>query len=184
MTYDPSHPAASPEPSEDRSRRRFLQWLAGIGALISGWLVGRPVIGAFLAPLTPTVRSDKWIKVADDVSLLDIGTPLRTDFVQLIDDAWVQRRLVNSVWLYTEDGEHFIAWNGHCPHLGCSVTFDAERDEFFCPCHHGEFDKKTGAVLRGPPPRGLDELTVEVRDEAVWVRYKDYRLGVPAREEV
>jgi hypothetical protein len=39
------------------------------------------------------------------------------------------------------------------------------------------FDIKTGAVLGGPPPRPLDELKVQVRDAAVYVQYRDFRLG-------
>jgi hypothetical protein len=38
-------------------------------------------------------------------------------------------------------------------------------------------------VLGGPPPRGLDELEVEVRDSAVFVKYKEYRLGVESKVE-
>jgi hypothetical protein len=38
-------------------------------------------------------------------------------------------------------------------------------------------------VLAGPPPRPLDELEVEVRDASVFVKYKDFRLGVPERIE-
>ncbi len=58
------------------------------------------------------------------------------------------------------------------------VSYDKTKKIFACPCHHGEFDVKTGRVLAGPPPRPLDELKVEVRDDAVWVNYKDFRLGI------
>ena len=45
------------------------------------------------------------------------------------------------------------------------------------------FDVKTGEVLAGPPPRPLDELQVEIRDSAVFVNYRDYRLGVSDKIE-
>jgi Rieske Fe-S protein len=38
-------------------------------------------------------------------------------------------------------------------------------------------------VLAGPPPRGLDEMPLEVRDGAVYVQYKDFRLGIPEKME-
>lgn len=170
----------SPDPGTT-GRRRFLKWISGIGATLSASLAGIPVVRAFLAPLKATPQRENWIKVADDTALLEIGVPVRTDFVQMVDDAWVQSRVVNSVWLYTEDGEHFTAYNGHCTHLGCGVTHDQERGIFFCPCHHGEFAIKTGEVLAGPPPRPLDALTVQVEDGAVFVRYQDFRLGVPGK---
>ena len=84
--------------------------------------------------------------------------------MQSSTDAWLESRTLNGVWLLTEDGEKFKAYNGHCTHLGCSYIYDKERKNFFCPCHRGQFDVKTGQVLAGPPPRQLDELEVEVRD--------------------
>ena len=38
-----------------------------------------------------------------------------------------------------------------------------------CPCHEGNFDALTGAVLDGPPPRPLGRIDVEIRDdEQIW----------------
>ena len=170
------------EPSVDR--RTFLKRLSAIGALLSAGLVSIPVVRAIFAPTAARKRVDNWVKVADDTALLDIGVPIRVNFVQSVDDAWVESRTLSGVWLYTQDGEKFKAYNGHCTHLGCSYTYDKEKKNFFCPCHRGQFDAKTGAVLAGPPPRGLDELDVQVRDAEVFVNYKDFRLGIPERVEV
>lgn len=164
-------------------RRTFLRRVSGVGAAISAAMVGIPVLRAFASPTLVHKTSDTWIKVADDIALLDVGVPVRVNFVQTLQDAWVETRALNGVWLYTDDGEKFKAYNGHCTHLGCSYVYDKDRKDFFCPCHHGQFDVKTGAVLAGPPPRPLDELPVEIRDSAVYVKYADYRLGVPEKIE-
>jgi Rieske Fe-S protein len=164
-------------------RRSFLKRLSALGALISTGLVSFPVLRAIFPPASRRKQGGNWVKVADDTALLDIGVPVRVNFVQSVDDAWVESRTQNGVWLYTEDGEKFKAYNGHCTHLGCSYFYDKDRKDFFCPCHRGQFDVKTGKVLDGPPPRPLDELEVEVRDASVFVNYKDFRLGVPARIE-
>lgn len=174
-------PDADSEGSVDR--RSFLKRLSGLGALLSAGLVSIPVVRALFAPTASRKRADNWVKVADDTALLDIGTPVRVNFVQSVDDAWIESRTLSGVWLFTEDGEKFKAYNGHCTHLGCSYGYDKDRKEFFCPCHRGQFDPKTGEVLAGPPPRGLDELQVEVRDAEVFVNYKDFRLGIPERIE-
>jgi len=63
-------------------------------------------------------------------------------------------------------------------------VYDTEYARFHCPCHHGLFDAKTGEVLGGPPPRALDDLALEVRDSAVYVNYRDFRLGIAERREV
>jgi Rieske Fe-S protein len=152
-------------------------------AAITAIAVGVPAAGAFISPAMPKPSVDEWIKVADDIALLDVGEPIRLNFVKTIADAWIETRSLNGVWLFTEDGEKFKAYNAKCTHLGCGYVHDKERKSFFCPCHRGEFDIKTGAVLDGPPPRGLDELEVEIRDSAVYVRYQDFRLGVAERVE-
>lgn len=174
------------EPGVEASvgRRSFLKRLSAIGALLSAGLVSIPVLRAVFAPAASRKRRDNWVKVADDTALLDIGVPIRVNFVQTVEDAWIESRTLSGVWLYTQDGEKFKAYNGHCTHLGCSYGYDKDRKTFFCPCHRGQFDAKTGAVLAGPPPRGLDELEVQVRDAEVFVNYKDFRLGIPQRVEV
>jgi Rieske Fe-S protein len=161
-----------------------MRWVSGAGATILGVLVGVPVLRAFVSPALQKAKPDNWIKVADDTALLDIGVPIRVDLVQTQDDAWVESRALISVWLYTEDGDVFKAYNGHCTHLGCGFTLAADKKTFACPCHRGQFDIKTGAVLAGPPPRPLDELKVQVRDAAVYVLYREFRLGVSERVEV
>lgn len=165
-------------------RRGFLRWISGFGAALSAVLVGVPALRAFVSPMVTRRQTDNWIKVADDIALLDVGVPIRVNFVQSSVDAWLESRSLNGVWLFTEDGEKFKAYNGHCTHLGCAYVFDKEHDSFFCPCHRGQFDVKTGEVLAGPPPRKLDELPVEIRDSAVFVKYADFRLGVAERIEV
>jgi menaquinol-cytochrome c reductase iron-sulfur subunit len=167
----------------NEGRRGFLKRLSALGALLSTGLVSIPVLRAIFSPTSGRPRVGNWVKVADDTALLDIGVPIRVNFVQTVEDAWVESRTLNGVWLFTEDGEKFKAYNGHCTHLGCSYVYDQARKNFFCPCHRGQFDPKTGEVLAGPPPRPLDELQVEVRDASVFVNYKDFRLGVSERIE-
>ena len=183
MSSNPAEQIVVAEGEEAVGRRRFLERLSAVGALVSAGLIAAPILRAIIPPAARRSPAGDWVKVADDTALLDVGVPIRVNFVQSVEDAWVETRTLNGVWLYTEDGEKFKAYNGHCTHLGCSYVFDKERKTFFCPCHRGQFDVKTGAVLAGPPPRPLDELEVEVRDASVFVKYKDFRLGVPERIE-
>ncbi len=52
------------------------------------------------------------------------------------------------------------AFDRRCPHLGCPVVWSAERARFECPCHHAAFDAHSGAVLFGPPRRGLTPVAL------------------------
>jgi|SRR6266545_3388170 len=55
-----------------------------------------------------------------------------------------------------------------CPHLGCRVRWEPERQRFICPCHQGVFDRE-GRVLSGPPPRPLDRYQVDIADGQVYL---------------
>ena len=162
-------------------RRRFLKLASALGAAISALLVGVPAASAFLSPGFKRPVKRDWVKVADDVSTLDVGTPVKVDFVEASRDAWVESRTLRTVWLYTEDGETFTAYSGTCTHLGCSFGYDKEKDLFVCPCHRGIFEVKTGKVLSGPPPRPLDALPVKIENGEVHVLYESFRTGIEAK---
>ena len=61
-----------------------------------------------------------------------------------------------------------------CTHLGCTVFWQKDRQEFFCPCHNGSFDKN-GLVVAGPPPAPLDLYPVEIEGDNVFVIFKDIK---------
>ena len=176
-----SHPADDRD-APSPSRRRFLGAASAAGAVAIGGLVGVPVLRALVSPGFGKAAPAEWIKVADDVNTLDLGVPIKVDFVEVVNDAWVESRLLRSVWIYTDDAQTFTAFSGVCPHLGCSFFFEAEKKIFHCPCHHGLFDGKTGAVLGGPPPRGLDALEVKVEDSVLYVKHRLFRPGIPVKE--
>jgi Rieske Fe-S protein len=61
-----------------------------------------------------------------------------------------------------------VAFSQKCTHLGCVVYFEAEEDRWHCPCHEGNFEPLTGAVISGPPPRPLGRIDVELRGDTIW----------------
>lgn len=165
------------------SRRAFLKLASAASATAATVLVAVPSVRAFLSPVFKRPPEKAWIKVAQ-ADALDIDVPVKVDFVEVVNDAWVEARALRTVWLRTEDGEKFSAFSGTCTHLGCAFALDADQKTFVCPCHRGVFDIKTGAVLAGPPPRGLDPLPVRVVDGAVQVMLKQFRSGVAERVEI
>ena len=62
-----------------------------------------------------------------------------------------------------------VAFSQKCTHLGCVVYYQGDEDRWHCPCHEGNFDTVSGAVLSGPPTRPLGRIDVEVRDDGmIW----------------
>jgi len=62
------------------------------------------------------------------------------------------------------DGE-LSAFNAVCTHLECTVQFKADTSQIWCACHNGLYDL-AGNVISGPPPRGLERFTVNLRGDA------------------
>ncbi|MFN8544720.1 MAG: Rieske (2Fe-2S) protein [Candidatus Binatia bacterium] len=124
-------------------RRRFLCAAGAAAACAIGgdWLAARawpvePVRGPLLVP---------------DAAALVVGT------ARVVSAAGGREALAVRL-----DATTIVAFDRRCPHLGCPVRWAAARGRFECPCHHAAFDAHTGAVLSGPPRRGLDPVEVRL----------------------
>ena len=69
----------------------------------------------------------------------------------------------------------FVAFNQKCTHLSCAVIPRPAEGSFFCPCHEGRFDLKTGEPTAGPPRRPLTRVVLELRGRDI------YAIGVEER---
>ena len=54
-------------------------------------------------------------------------------------------------------GIEFRGYSDRCPHLGCRVHYQAEQDNYYCPCHQGIFDAD-GIATAGPPAQAGQQL--------------------------
>ena len=75
---------------------------------------------------------------------------------------------VNRLYIVRENDGAFLALSLTCPHLGCSVLWNEESQQFDCPCHSSAFDRR-GMVLSSPAPRPLDYLPVIIEEGKVKV---------------
>lgn len=63
-------------------------------------------------------------------------------------------------------GGHLYAFDDTCTHRGCSLAMGSlQGTTVTCPCHGGQFDVTSGAVLEGPPERPVRSRMVEVKGE-------------------
>jgi nitrite reductase/ring-hydroxylating ferredoxin subunit len=69
----------------------------------------------------------------------------------------------------------FVAFNQKCTHLSCAVIPRPAEDSFYCPCHEGRFDLRTGRPTAGPPRRPLTRVVLDVRGRDI------YAVGVEER---
>ena len=66
------------------------------------------------------------------------------------------------------DVNNVVVFNTTCTHLGCSVPWDEEKNQFVCPCHGSTFSLN-GEVLTAPAPRPLDIYSVRIENGVVMV---------------
>src|SRR4029453_14021912 len=69
----------------------------------------------------------------------------------------------------------FVAFSQECTHLSCAVIPRPSEGIFYCPCHEGRFDLRTGAPIAGPPRRPLTRIVLDIRGRDI------YAVGVGER---
>ena len=74
----------------------------------------------------------------------------------------------NEILIMRDDELGLRAFSSTCPHLGCRVHWEDDKNEFFCPCHKGVFNSK-GVAISGPPAdarQSLKKVSVEVDEKS------------------
>jgi nitrite reductase/ring-hydroxylating ferredoxin subunit len=170
----------------DGRRRTVVAAAVGLGMAVGLALVA-PVLGVLVHPLRRRTVSGglgEWLAIGRAEEFPD-DRPLRRDLRATRRDGWsrLPRQRLGSVWVRRRADGALLALNADCPHLGCGVTWAAERGCFECPCHDSAFTAD-GAVTAGPSPRSLDALEVREHDGMVQVRFQRFRTGTAERVAV
>jgi Rieske Fe-S protein len=161
MSHSPNVPPA-------RGRRRALVVFVNTAvAVIGGGLSA--LLGAF-ALRPPGAGASRWIRAGTTADLKPDEPVPRVLAVSRVD-GWYRERARETVFLVWDGGQNIRALSATCTHLGCQVAWDVKATKFKCPCHGGVYGPD-GAVLEGPPPRGLDavEARIDPADGSILVR--------------
>jgi len=78
--------------------------------------------------------------------------------------------------------DDFIALSSVCPHLGCQVHWQGQKNRFFCPCHNGVFDPK-GRGTGGPPGdagQSLARYPLKIESGLLFIHVPTETLSAPA----
>jgi phosphoesterase RecJ-like protein len=165
------------------SRRQCLGNMAAITLGAAGLACPAVVsAAAALNPLCLNCEEGRFIKVALLNAVPEDGTPRRFPVVADRDDAWnhFPDEPIGAVFLRRSGADGIEAIQVICPHAGCHVNYEPQKDIFFCPCHRASFSP-SGKRLdeESPSPRDLDTLEVELRDGTeVWVKFEKFQAGI------
>ena len=153
------------EPVTNLSRRSWLASLAmGIGLILS---YGLFAVQGLLFLLPQRLKAPTRRLFAGQIDQFQIGV------LQGVLD------LQGNEILVKRDQQGLRAFNSSCPHLGCRVHWEADRQRFFCPCHNGVFNSD-GVATEGPPAaagQSLAQIPLEVDQKSgvVYLEVKDVR---------
>jgi menaquinol-cytochrome c reductase iron-sulfur subunit len=165
------------------SRRSFLAALLGIGAALVSGLLSVPLIRFALFPLLRRTTELKSSSVGTLSEFSSLSVPvMRTIQIEQVD-GW--RKTISEKAVYiTKDAQGQIqVLTSVCPHLGCTVPWNKEKNQFICPCHGGTFTAE-GARVSGPSQRGMDTLETSVEDGQLMVKFQYFRQLVADKEVV
>jgi menaquinol-cytochrome c reductase iron-sulfur subunit len=178
---------AAPELSSpglsNESRRSFLGVLLTLGSVFVGTLLSVPLIRFALFPL---LRRTTELK---DSSLGQVGEfSLRTEpvmrTIQIEQvDGWRKAVSEKAVYVTKDSQGQLRALTSICPHLGCTVPWNKEKQQFVCPCHGATFSPD-GSRVSGPSLRGMDTLETSVQDGQLLVRFQYFRQLVSDKEVI
>jgi menaquinol-cytochrome c reductase iron-sulfur subunit len=164
-------------------RRSFLGALLAVGTAAVGALLSVPLIRFVLHPLLRATTPTAWADISSADDFASATLPAKKTILLEQQDGW--RKVVSEKAVYViKDARGSLAvLSSVCPHLGCSIPWVAEKNEFVCPCHVGRF-APDGRLLGGPPPRAMDLLESRVENGVLQVHYQYFRQLVPYKEVI
>jgi menaquinol-cytochrome c reductase iron-sulfur subunit len=171
--------------NQGNSRRWFLGFLTNSLMAIIAVFLAVPAIAYVWSPLRKKPGQENagdGFSDAGPVTELPIGKWQLLSIEVVRQDGWEKTRTGRGIYVRrTGEGSQDVAvLSPICPHLGCSVSWQSESNQFQCPCHKGIFNAG-GNFVAGPPPRGMDSLPWEIRGGRLWVRWQDYKIGISER---
>jgi menaquinol-cytochrome c reductase iron-sulfur subunit len=166
-----------------KNRRSFLGALLGVGSIFVGVLLSVPLIRFALFPL---LRRTTELK-SSPVGALSEFSPLTEPAMRTIQieqvDGWRKAISEKAVYITKDRQGQFRVLTSVCPHLGCTVPWNKEKNQFVCPCHGATFTRD-GSRISGPSQRGMDTLETSVQDGQLLVRFQYFRQLVPDKEVI
>jgi menaquinol-cytochrome c reductase iron-sulfur subunit len=165
------------------NRRSFLGVLLGVGSVFVGSLLSVPLMRFALFPLLRRTTELKSSTVGATTEFSSLTQPvLRTVQIEQVD-GWRRAVSEKAVYITKDKQGELRVLTSVCPHLGCTVAWNKDKDQFICPCHGATFSPD-GARVSGPSLRGMDTLETSVQDGQLLVRFQYFRQLVSDKEVI
>jgi len=165
------------------SRRSFLGVLLALGSCFVGALLSVPLIRFALFPLLRRTTEVKNSPVGELSEFSSLTEPvMRTIQIDQVD-GWRKAVSEKAVYVTKDSQGQLQVLTSICPHLGCTVPWNKEKNQFVCPCHGATF-AADGTRVSGPSLRGMDTLETSIQDGQLQVRFQYFRQLVSDKEVI
>jgi menaquinol-cytochrome c reductase iron-sulfur subunit len=165
------------------SRRSFLGALLGLGSVFVATLLSIPLIRFALFPLLRRTTEIETSPVGELSQFSSLTAPvMRTIQIEQVD-GWRKAISEKAVYVTKDSQGQLRVLTSICPHLGCTVPWNKEKNQFVCPCHGATF-AADGTRVSGPSLRGMDSLETLVKNGQLLVRFQYFRQLVSDKEVI
>jgi len=181
MEQQDESPGVNPKESILLNRRSFFGALLTVGAAGMGAILAVPVLRYVLYPLYAKASKNVWTPIGDMAAFSNLSKPVMEplDLKQL--DGWREVDSSQTVYVIKGATGELGVLSSICPHMGCTVAWREDQNQFYCPCHGSVFTPD-GAYVSGPSPRAMDALPHKVVDGKLAVNFEYFRKHVPNQE--
>jgi len=107
---------------------------------------------------------------------------MRTIQIEQVD-GWRKAISERAVYVTKDTKGNLRVLTSVCPHLGCTVPWNKEKNQFICPCHGAAFTSD-GARITGPSLRGMDALETSVENDQLLAQFQYFRQLVSDKEVI
>lgn len=146
---------------KESSRRDFINWVLGGGAVATLGAVVYPVV-SFINPPPSGEANVSQVKLP--FKRADIAAePSHGKTFKFGRDL--------GIIILTDSGE-LRALSATCTHLDCTVQFRPDWGVLWCSCHNGRY-ALDGSNISGPPPRPLTQYVVNEQNGDIFVSRKE-----------
>jgi menaquinol-cytochrome c reductase iron-sulfur subunit len=166
-----------------QNRRSFLGVLLGLGSFFVASLLSVPLVRFALFPLLRRTTELKSSPVGEVGEFSSLTEPvMRTIQIEQVD-GWRKAVSEKAVYVMKDAQGRLRVLTSVCPHLGCTVPWNKEKNQFACPCHGAVFSPE-GQRVSGPSLRGMDQLETSVESGQLMVRFQYFRQLVADKEVI
>lgn len=153
-------------------------------AVISGFIaicLTIPILGYTILPAFRK-EEESWTEVGP-LDKIAVNQPKEFEVTRSLSSGWMKTNSVQSIWAFRKPEGEVVVFSPICTHLGCGYHWEEHDNKFICPCHNSVYDMN-GKVLDGPAPRPLDTLPTQIKNDRLYILYKEFKTGLSRKEEI